>query len=37
MAETSGTKPEHLPLSEDIKQVKKKIKGTSKTLGGPKK
>lgn len=37
MAETSGTKPEHLPLSEDIGQVKKKIKGTSKKLDGPKK
>jgi DNA-damage-inducible protein D len=37
MIETSGTAPEHLPLSEDIKQVKKKIKGTSKKLDGPKK
>ena len=37
MIETSGTKPELLPLSEDIGQVKKKIKGTSRNLDGPKK
>lgn len=37
MIDTSGTKPEHLPLSEDVTQVKKKIKGTSKRLDGPKK
>jgi DNA-damage-inducible protein D len=37
MIQTSGTKPEQLPLAEDIKAVKKKIKGTSKALGAPKK
>ncbi len=36
MIETSGTPPEQLPLSEDIKQVKKKIKGASKKLDAPK-
>ena len=37
MIETSGTRPEHLPLSEDINQVRKKIKGASKALEAPKK
>jgi DNA-damage-inducible protein D len=35
MISTSGTKPELLPLEEDIKQVKNKIKGASKTLNAP--
>ena len=35
MIQTGGSKPEGLPLSEDIKQVKKKIKGASKALGKP--
>jgi DNA-damage-inducible protein D len=37
MIETGGTAPEHLPLAEDVKQVRKKIKGTSRKLDGPKK
>ncbi len=37
MYDTSQTRPENLPLAEDIKAVKRKIKGTSKALNGPKK
>ena len=37
MINTSGTRPESLPLDEDIGQVRKKIKGTSKALGASKK
>ena len=33
MIRTGGSKPEELPLAEDITQVKKKIKGTTKILG----
>jgi DNA-damage-inducible protein D len=32
MHETSGTSPEHLPLAENIKDVKKKLKGTGRSL-----
>jgi DNA-damage-inducible protein D len=32
MQELSGTSPENLPVAEDIKQVKKKLKGTTKQL-----
>lgn len=35
MIETSGTRPENLPLAEDIKKVRQKIKGTSKALRSP--
>lgn len=35
MIATSGTPPESLPLAEDIKQVRKKIKGASKALRAP--
>ncbi|MCY2966122.1 MAG: damage-inducible protein D [Planctomycetota bacterium] len=37
MVATSGTKPENLPLAEDVKLVKKRIKGASKKLDRPKK
>jgi DNA-damage-inducible protein D len=32
MEETSGTRPETLPLAEDVKEVKKKLRGTRKNL-----
>lgn len=37
MINTSGTRPEDLPPGEDINEVRKKIKGTSKALGTAKK
>ena len=37
MIATSGTRPESLSLGEDLKQVRKKIKGASKALGASKK
>lgn len=35
MDETSQTRPENLPLAQDLKSVKKQIKKTSKTLNAP--
>lgn len=32
MLETGGTEPEKLPLADDVKEVKKKLKGTGKNL-----
>ena len=32
MMKISGTKPEHLPLSDDIREVKKSLKKTKNTF-----